>query len=224
MLVLLNHVKKMYKISRKRCLTIVLPKYCRTFVEIKMERLFLADRNRAIRLLQASTAKRHVARILNCSRVKIQKYWRRFQQGQSLDDLSRSGRPNVTTPNQDRYIRLMHARRLFTAATETARNTVGTHNRRISARQFGGDLPPTRCLLGDRIKDPFSQHVIVLIAKHGQTIVLVGPGSSGARCLLQMKVSSTCHLRTVISGFTDVGAKGSLSAVFWNIIDGVEEG
>ena len=31
-------------------------------------------------------------------------------------------------------------------------------------RQFGGDLPSTRCLLGDRIKDPFSQDVIVVIA------------------------------------------------------------
>ena len=40
----------------------------------------------------------------------------------------------MTTPNQDRYIRLMHARRRFTPATETARNTVGNHNRRISAK------------------------------------------------------------------------------------------
>ena len=107
--VLLNHVKKMYQILCTRCLTIVLPKYCQTFVEIKMGRLSLANRNRAIGLLQASMAKRHVARILNCSRVTSQKYWRRFQQGQSLDDLPRSGRPHVTTPNQDRYICLMHA-------------------------------------------------------------------------------------------------------------------
>ena len=66
--------------------------------------------------------------------MTIQKYWRRFQQGQSLDDLPRSGRPHVTTPNQDRYICLMHARRRFTPGTETARNTVVTHNRRISAK------------------------------------------------------------------------------------------
>ena len=132
--VLLNHVKKLYHFSCTHSLTIGLPKYCQTFVEIKMGRLSLANRNRAIGLLQAGTAKRHVARILNCSRVTIQKYWRRVQQGQSLDDLPRSGRPHVTTPNQDRYICLTHARRRFTPATETARNTVGTHNRRISAK------------------------------------------------------------------------------------------
>ena len=71
---------------------------------------------------------------MNFIRVTIQKYWRRFQQGQSRDDLPRSDRPHVTTPNQDRYIRLMHARRRFTPATETARITVGTQNRRISAK------------------------------------------------------------------------------------------
>ena len=60
---------KMYQISCTRCLAIVLPKYCRTFVEIKMGKLSLANRNKAIGLLQAGTAKRHVAIILNCSRV-----------------------------------------------------------------------------------------------------------------------------------------------------------
>ena len=92
--------EKMYQISCTRSLTIILPKYCQTFVEIKMGRLFLANRNKATGLLQAGMAKLHVARILNCSWVTIQKYWRPIQQGQSLDDLLRSGRPNVTTPTK----------------------------------------------------------------------------------------------------------------------------
>lgn len=130
--VLLNHVHNFYKFSCTHSSTIVLQKYCRKSVEFVMGKLSVANRNRAIGLLQAGTAKRQVARILNCSRVTIQNVWRRFQQGQGLEDLPRSGRPPVTTPNQDRYIRLHHARRRFTPATETARNTVGTHNRRIS--------------------------------------------------------------------------------------------
>ena len=89
-----------------------------------------------IGLLQAGSSNRHVARLTNCSRQTIHSLWRRFRQGQGLEDLPRSGHPPVTTPNQDRYIRLQHARRRFTPATETARNTVGTHNRRISAQTF----------------------------------------------------------------------------------------
>ena len=42
--------------------------------------------------------------------------------------------------------------------------------------------------------------------------------------MIQVGLSSTCHLRGVISGFTGVGAKGSLSVVSWNIIDGLEGG
>ena len=99
-----------------------------------MGRLSFANRNRVIGFLQAGSSNRRVARLMNCSRQTIHSLWRRFQQGQGLEDLPRSGRPPVTTPNQDRYIRFQHARRRLTPATEIARNTVGTHNRRISAQ------------------------------------------------------------------------------------------
>ena len=212
---------KMYKISCTRCWTIVLPKYCRTFAEIKMGKLSLANRNRAIGLLQAGTAKRHVAIILNCSRVTIQKYWRRFQQGQSLDDLPGSGRPHVTTPNQDR---LMHARRRFTPAMETARNTVGTHNRRSSAKTVRRRLATNQMLA----RRPYKG--LIFTGRHRRNRLAWANNHVGwtrqqwRRCFLQMKVNSTCHFRTVISGFTGVVAKGSLSVVPWNIIDGVVEG
>ena len=49
-----------------------------------------------------------------------------------LADRPRSGRPRVTSRHQDRTIRLAHLRNRHLTATETALNTVGTHNRQIS--------------------------------------------------------------------------------------------
>lgn len=99
-----------------------------------MARLSEADRNRIIGMLQAGLSKREVARRMNCTRATIYRTWARFQQLGNVRDLPRSGRPKVTTRNQDRYIRLTHARDRFKPATETARQTVGTHNRHISDR------------------------------------------------------------------------------------------
>ena len=57
---------------------------------------------------------------MNCSRVTIQNVWRRFEQGQGIEDLPRSGRPPVTTPNQDHYILLQHACLLQRACVDCA--------------------------------------------------------------------------------------------------------
>uniref|UniRef100_A0AAZ3RYA6 Transposase Tc1-like domain-containing protein n=1 Tax=Oncorhynchus tshawytscha TaxID=74940 RepID=A0AAZ3RYA6_ONCTS len=49
-------------------------------------------------------------------------------------DRPRSGRPRVTTPAQDWYIRTSHLRDRFRMATTTARVTSGTHNPSVSAQ------------------------------------------------------------------------------------------
>ena len=97
---------------------------CLKFQRNTMGRLSFANLNRVIGLLQVGSSKRHVERLMNCSRLTIQSLWRRFQQGQGLEDLPRSGRLPVTTPNQGRYIQWQHARRRFTPVTETTRTTV----------------------------------------------------------------------------------------------------
>ena len=56
-----------------------------------------------------------------------------------LADRPRSGRPRVTSRRQDRTIRLAHLRNHLTA-TETALNTVGTHNQQISPKTVGSRL------------------------------------------------------------------------------------
>ena len=49
-------------------------------------------------------------------------------------DHPRSGKPRVTTPAQDRYIRTSHIRDRYRMATTTARVTPGTHNPSISVQ------------------------------------------------------------------------------------------
>ena len=49
-------------------------------------------------------------------------------------DRPRSGRPRVTTPSQDRYMRTSHLRDRYRMATTTARVTTGMHNPSISAQ------------------------------------------------------------------------------------------
>uniref|UniRef100_A0AAZ3RCA6 Transposase Tc1-like domain-containing protein n=1 Tax=Oncorhynchus tshawytscha TaxID=74940 RepID=A0AAZ3RCA6_ONCTS len=69
-----------------------------------------------------------VVRAINCNvrtvRRLRQLYW---ETGQTVDH-PRSGRPRVTTPAQDRYIRTSHLQDCYRMATTTARVTPGTHN------------------------------------------------------------------------------------------------
>ena len=86
----------------------------------------------AIGMLSIGTSKRNVARLMNCNRSTIIDLWNRYQQQGHARDRPRTGRPRVTTANQDRYMRLSHARDRFLSAAETARKTIGTHNKPIN--------------------------------------------------------------------------------------------
>ena len=61
----------------------------------------------------------------------IERLVRRLRETGRVADRPRSGRPRVTSQRQDRAIRLAHLRNRHLTATETAVNTVGSHNRRI---------------------------------------------------------------------------------------------
>ena len=97
-----------------------------------MPRLNMDQRNQAIGMLSAGASQRHVARVMNCTQSTISKLGNRYQQQGHARDRPRSGRPHVTTAHQDRYMRLTHARDRFLPVVETARHTVGTHNRPIN--------------------------------------------------------------------------------------------
>uniref|UniRef100_A0AAZ3QCE1 Transposase Tc1-like domain-containing protein n=1 Tax=Oncorhynchus tshawytscha TaxID=74940 RepID=A0AAZ3QCE1_ONCTS len=59
-------------------------------------------------------------------------------------DRPRSGRPRITTPAQDRYIRTSPLRERYRMATTTARVTPGTHNPSISAQTVRNGLREAR--------------------------------------------------------------------------------
>lgn len=97
-----------------------------------MPRLSEPERNQAIGMLRAGMTAREVARRFNVHECTVCRLHTRFRQTHVVSDRPRSGRPRVTTAEQDRHIRLTHLRNRQLPATLTAEQTPGTHNNRIS--------------------------------------------------------------------------------------------
>ena len=97
-----------------------------------MPRLSRQQREQAIGRLHAGQAARVIANDFNCSIRTIERLRQRYNATNSTNDRPRSGRPQVTTPRQNRYILRQHLNDRFARASETARHTVGTHQRPVS--------------------------------------------------------------------------------------------
>ena len=97
-----------------------------------MPRLTENHRLRAVGMLEAGMAQNEVARHFGVHRNTISSRWRRFQQNANTRDLPRTGRPRVTSRQQDNHIRLIHLRNRFQTASLTARSIPDL--RRISSR------------------------------------------------------------------------------------------
>ena len=91
-------------------------------------------RERALGMLQGGMRTADVARAINCNVRTVRRIRRRYRETGPTADRPHSGRPRVTTPAQDRYIRTSHLRDRYRMATTTARVTPGTHNPSISAQ------------------------------------------------------------------------------------------
>ena len=116
-----------------------------------MPRLYPATRNITIGRLQSGESQNEVARTLNVNQSTISRLWNRFQQTGSTNDRQRSGRPRITTPRQDRYIRVFHLRNRTVAASTTAAGIPGL--RRISSQTVRNrlrqhDIRPRRPFFG----------------------------------------------------------------------------
>jgi transposase len=103
-----------------------------------MPRLDPTIRNIAIGRLQAGESQNEVARTLNVNQSTVSRLWNRFQQTGSTNDRQRSGRPRITTPGQDRYIRVFHLRNRTVAASTTVVGIPGVQ--RISSQTFRNRL------------------------------------------------------------------------------------
>ena len=102
------------------------------FLKVAMPRLDTATRNIAIGRFQAGESQNEVARTLNVNQSTISRLWNIFQQTGSTNDRHRSGRPRITTPGQDRFIRVFHLRNRTVATSTTAAGIPGL--RRISSQ------------------------------------------------------------------------------------------
>ena len=98
-----------------------------------MPRLSREERLIALGMIQANRSYSEVARHFGCTRRTISNLVERNAETGSVDDRPRPGRERVTTPEQDRYINLLHLRNRFRSASRTARETPGRNNPRISS-------------------------------------------------------------------------------------------
>ena len=105
-----------------------------------MVRLTDVQNGRAIALLMQGQRQQQVANHFGVNVSTIERLVRRLRETGHLADRPRSGRPCVTSRRRDRTIRLAHSRNRHLTATETALNTVGTHNRQISPKTVGSRL------------------------------------------------------------------------------------
>ena len=96
-----------------------------------MVRLTEVQRGQAIALLMKGQRQQQVARHFGVHVSTTERLVRRLRETGRVADRPRSGRPRVTSQRQDSAIRLAHLRNRHLTATETAVNTVGSHNRRI---------------------------------------------------------------------------------------------
>lgn len=103
------------------------------------------DRERWVGMLQAGMSQNAVAATVGRSQKTITLLWRRFQTTGYTDDQPCSGRPRVTTPREDRQIRLLHLRNRLLTAVDSAQNALG---RRISSQTVRNSLK--RCGLKAR--------------------------------------------------------------------------
>ena len=99
-----------------------------------MPRLSRQQGEQTIGRLHAGQAARVIANDFNCSTRTIERLRQRYNATNSTNDRPRSGRPQVTTPRQNRYILRQHLNDRFARASETARHTCtnGTHQRPVS--------------------------------------------------------------------------------------------
>ncbi|KAG2461476.1 ATP9A ATPase, partial [Polypterus senegalus] len=75
-----------------------------------MPRLPAHLRERALGMLQGGMRTADVARAINCHVRTVRRLRQRYRETGRTADHPRSGRPRVTTPAQDRYIRISHLR------------------------------------------------------------------------------------------------------------------
>jgi transposase len=92
-----------------------------------MSRLTEFQMGQAIALLMQGQRQQQVALQFGVNVSTVERLVRRLRDTGRVADRPRLGRPRVTTPCQDRAIRLNHLRNRHVTATETALTTLGNY-------------------------------------------------------------------------------------------------
>ena len=129
--------------------------FCLNDIDFSVMPCFTENQRRhAIGMLQAGLAQNIVARHFGVHRNTIQSLLRRFRQSGNTRDRQRSGRPRVTSHQQDNHIRLVHLRYRFQTSSLTARSIPGlrpissrTVRNRLRDRHIRPQRPAIRPLL-----------------------------------------------------------------------------
>ena len=134
-------------------------------------RLSNEDRLVAISMIEGGLSVREVARRMRCSASTISRLVQRNQETGSVRDRPRPGRQRVTTPAQDRHIRLIHLRNRFQTAVATAREIPGRNNPRISRmtvarRLHENDLHARRPFRGNMLTAERRNHSLLWAREH----------------------------------------------------------
>jgi hypothetical protein len=152
-----------------------------------MPRLNPQQREQAIGRLHAGQPARVIANDFNCNIRSIERLRVRYNATNGTNDRPRCGRPQVTTPRQNRLMVHQHLRIRFTRTTETARQTVGTHQRPISVNTVRHRLVASnlRCyvLLGDQSLRPNTNKSVF----NGHCSDKIGITSNGVKSSSLMK-------------------------------------
>ena len=90
-----------------------------------MPRLSQVERERAVRMAQQGATNAAIARTFGCTKATVGRLMQRLRRTGSTADRPRSGRPRITTPAEDRHIRVIHLRNRFVTATSTAATALG---------------------------------------------------------------------------------------------------
>ena len=92
-------------------------------------------------MVQLGESYAHVARILNCTKLTITRLIQRYGVTGRTADRPRSGRPRVTTANENRHLRILHLRNRFLTVTSSTATGLGhvisRHTVRRRPRQHG---------------------------------------------------------------------------------------
>jgi len=132
----------------------------------EMPRLSTEQRWSAIGMLESGMLPGEIALHFGCSTRTIVKLRRRHATTGTVDDHPRSGRPRVTTGNQDRYIRLHHLRDRWIPASRTAAETIGTHGRPVSSRTIRRRLNSQ----GLRARRPFMGPILTIRNRQNRSL------------------------------------------------------